>query len=106
MITQPQPPRGTREIWHLRLYVAGTTANSTRALANLRQICAEHLPEAQIEVIDLVADPARAVADDVFAVPTLIRRLPTPVQRIIGDLSDTERVLVGLNVSLTEESYR
>jgi circadian clock protein KaiB len=104
--TQPEPQTGCREIWHLRLYVAGATANSTRALANLRQICAEHLPEAEIEVIDLVEDPARAAADDVFAVPTLVRLLPTPVQKIIGDLSNIERVLVGLNVSLTEETFR
>lgn len=100
------PEKGTRETWHLRLYVAGATPNSTRALANLNQICAEHLPDAEIEVIDLVADPSRAGADDVFAVPTLVRRLPTSVQKIIGDLSDTERVLVGLNVSLTEETFR
>lgn len=101
-----RPEHGTRESWHLRLYVAGANPNSTRALANLRRLCAEHLPEAEIEVIDLVADPERAGADDVFAVPTLVRRLPTPVQKIIGDLSDTERVLVGLNVSLTEETFR
>lgn len=106
MSTQPEPQKGSRETWHLRLYVAGATANSTRALANLRQICAEHLPEAQIEVIDLVDDPARAAADDVFAVPTLVRQLPRPVQKIIGDLSNTERVLVGLRVSLTEEAFR
>jgi circadian clock protein KaiB len=101
-----QPVKGTHESWHLRLYVAGATPNSTRALTNLHQICAEHLPEAEVEVIDLVADPARAATDDVFAVPTLVRRLPTPVQKIIGDLSDTERVLVGLNISLTEETFR
>jgi circadian clock protein KaiB len=100
------PEKGTREAWHLRLYIAGATPNSNRALVNLRKICADHLPDAEIEVIDLVADPARAIADDVFAVPTLVRRLPTPVQKVIGDLSDTERVLVGLNISLTEETFR
>lgn len=104
MSTPPEP--GSRQQWYLRLYVAGLTPNSTRALANLRRICAEHLPDAEIEVIDLVADPGRASADDIFAVPTLVRRLPEPVRRIIGDLSDTDQVLVGLRVSLTEETFR
>lgn len=95
------------EHWHLRLYIAGPTPRSQRALANLQKICDEHFPgKAEIEVIDLLDDPARAHADDILVVPTLIRRLPEPVQRIIGDLSDTERVLVGLSVSLTEEVHR
>lgn len=85
--------------WELRLYVAGRTARAAAALANLERICAEHLDgRYRIEVVDLRKDPRLARGDQVLAVPTLVRRLPLPVKRIIGDLSSTERVLVGLNL--------
>lgn len=101
------PTRGTvrpTEEWALRLYVVGGTWKSTKALANLRRICEEHIPTATIEVVDLVAEPERASVDDILVIPTLVRRLPEPVQKIIGDLSDVDRVLMGLRVSLTEEA--
>lgn len=83
----------------LRLYVAGQTARSTAALANLRRICDEHLADRYtIEVIDLLEHPQLAAGDQILAVPTLVRHLPTPIKRIIGTLSDTDRVLVGLDL--------
>jgi circadian clock protein KaiB len=85
--------------WRLRLYVAGQTPKSLQALANLEQICEEHLAgRYEIEVIDLLEQPQRAREDEIIAVPTLVRTLPEPMIRIIGDLSDTERVLVGLQL--------
>jgi circadian clock protein KaiB len=83
----------------LRLYTAGQTPKSIKAFANLKRICEEHLTgRYQIEVIDLTQNPQLAAGDQILAVPTLVRRLPEPVRRIIGDLSHTERVLVGLDV--------
>jgi|SRR4029434_6878311 circadian clock protein KaiB len=83
----------------LRLYTAGQTPKSIKAFANLKRICEEHLTgRYQIEVIDLTQNPQLAAGDQILAVPTLVRRLPQPVRRIIGDLSHTERVLVGLDV--------
>src|SRR5215468_6185729 len=83
----------------LRLYIAGQTPKSIKAFANLKRICEEHMPgRYRIEVIDLVQNPQLAAGDQILAVPTLVRRLPEPVRRIIGDLSHTERVLVGLDV--------
>ncbi len=83
----------------LRLYVAGATARSTAALTNLRRICEEHLSgRYTIEVIDLLQHPQLAAGDQILAVPTLVRHLPTPIKRIIGTLSDTDRVLVGLDL--------
>lgn len=85
--------------WELRLYVAGRTKRALAALDNLERICAEHLSgRYRIEVVDLADDPRLARGDQILAVPTLVRRLPLPVKRIIGDLSSTERVLVGLNL--------
>lgn len=85
--------------YDLCLYVAGNTQKSSVALANLKRICAEHLGgEYTIKVIDLLKDPALARGDQILAIPTLVRRLPVPIRKIIGDLSDTERVLVGLDV--------
>lgn len=85
--------------WELRLYVAGQTAKSLQAFANLKRICEDHLAgEYQIEVIDLLQNPQLAKGDQIFAIPTLVRKLPQPVRRIIGDLSNTERVLVGLDL--------
>jgi circadian clock protein KaiB len=85
--------------WNLRLYVAGQTAKSRTAFANLKKICEEHLSgQYTIEVIDLNENPKLARGDQIFAVPTLVRRLPEPIKKIIGDLSNTERVLVGLDI--------
>ena len=87
------------ESWKLRLYVAGQTPNSLTAFENLKNICQEHLEgRYRIEVIDLVANPQLAKGDQIIAVPTLIRKLPTPVKKIIGNLSNTEKVLVGLDL--------
>lgn len=87
------------EHWDLRLYVAGQTARAVAALANLQKICEDHLPgQYRIEVIDLLKNPQLAKGDQILAVPTLGRKLPEPVRKIIGDLSDTERVLVGLDL--------
>jgi circadian clock protein KaiB len=87
------------EIWRLCLYVAGQSPKSLRAFANLKELCDEHLPgRYEIEVIDLIEHPALARSDDILAIPTLVRRLPAPLRKIIGDLSDTERVLVGLRL--------
>ena len=85
--------------YHLRLYVAGQTAKSLRATANLKRVCEEHLAgRYDIEVIDLMRNPKLAAGDQILALPTLVRRLPAPLKRIIGDLSDTEKVLVGLDI--------
>ena len=85
--------------WELKLYVAGQTAKSLQAFANLKQICEEHLDgEYHIEVIDLLKNPQLAKGDQILALPTLVRKLPAPVRKIIGDLSNTERVLVGLDL--------
>ncbi len=87
------------EVWELRLYVAGKTPRSIAAFANLKRICEAHLDNRyRIEVIDLLVDPQLASGDQIFAIPTLVRKLPVPVRKIIGDLSNTERVLVGLNL--------
>ncbi len=85
--------------WILRLYVAGQTPKSVRAFANLTRICEEHLAgDYRIEVVDLIENPKLAEGDQILAIPTLVRQLPPPVRKIIGDLSQTERVLVGLNI--------
>jgi len=87
------------ETWRLRLYVAGQTPKSLQAFANLKRICEDHLEgQYRIEVIDLLETPQLAKDDQILAIPTLVRKLPEPVRKIIGDLSNTERVLVGLNL--------
>lgn len=87
------------ETWNLRLYVAGQTPNSMRAFANLKQLCETHLAgKYRLEVIDLLEKPQLAAGDQILAVPTLVRKLPVPVRKIIGNLSDTDRVLVGLDL--------
>ncbi|MBA4150720.1 MAG: circadian clock protein KaiB [Verrucomicrobia bacterium] len=91
-------PVGAVPVWQLRLYVAGHTPKSMTALANLRKICEEHLKDYELEVIDLLKQPQLAKGDQILAIPTLVRQLPTPIKKIIGDLSNTERVLVGLNL--------
>ena len=85
--------------WELRLYIAGQASRSLTAFANLRRACEEHLPgRFRIEVIDLLENPALAAGDEIVAVPTVIRKLPVPVRRLIGDFSNTERVLIGLDL--------
>jgi circadian clock protein KaiB len=85
--------------WELRLYVAGQTAKSLLAFANLKRICEANLAgQYRIEVIDLTKNPQLATGDQILALPTLVRKLPSPIKRIIGDLSNTERVLVGLDL--------
>ena len=85
--------------WQLRLYVAGRTAKSTAALDNLNRLCESHLAgRYTIEVIDLLVNPRLAAGDQILAVPTLVRKFPEPIRKIIGDLSNEERVLVGLDV--------
>ena len=89
----------SEEVWNLRLYVAGQTPKSLAALSNLRKLCEEHLAGRYvIEVVDLVEQPQLAAGDQILAIPTLVRRLPPPLRKIIGDLSNTDRVLVGLDL--------
>ena len=86
-------------VWELRLYVAGQTAKSVTAFANLKRICEEHLAgKYTIEVIDLLVQPQLAQGDQIIAIPTLVRKLPEPIRKIVGDLSNTERTLVGLQL--------
>jgi len=89
----------TTERWDLRLYTAGQSPKSLAALSNLKRICDEHLPgRYSIEVIDLMKNPRLAKDDEIVAIPTLVRKLPEPLRRIIGDLSNEERALVGLQL--------
>lgn len=106
----PQQPRSLQEIaenegshrgevWELRLYVAGQTPRSVAAFANLKKICEDHLAgRYNIEVVDLVKHPQLAAGDQILAIPTLVRKLPQPLRKIVGDLRDTERALVGLQL--------
>ena len=88
-----------REMWDLRLYIAGKTARSIAAFENLTRICEEHLPgQYRIEVVDLLLHPQLARGDEIVAIPTLVRKLPEPIRKVIGDLSNTERALVGLQL--------
>ncbi len=97
-VSERTPPE-VKARWCLRLYIAGQNPRSARALRNLEVICETHLAgEYTIEIIDLLENPALARSDQIVAVPTLVRKLPEPVRRIIGDLSNTERVLVGLEL--------
>ncbi len=92
-----EPANG--EVWHLRLYVAGQTPKSIAAFANLKRICEAHMQgRYRVEVIDLMEHPQLAKGDQILAIPTLVRKLPEPLKRIIGDLSNEERVLVGLDL--------
>src|SRR5665811_1592796 len=94
----------TEEIWNLRLYVAGQTQKSITAFANLKKICEDHLEgKYSIEVIDLLKNPQLAKGDQIIAIPTLVRKLPESLKRIIGDLANTERVLVGLDLRPLKE---
>ena len=87
------------ENWELKLYIAGKTEKSVTALRNLKKYCEEHLKgKYKIEVIDLLKKPQLAEGDQIFAVPTLVKKIPEPIRKIIGDLSNEEKVLVGLNI--------
>ena len=91
--------KASKDFWKLRLYIAGETSRSLAALENLQKICDEHLTgKYQVEVVDLLKNPHLAEGDQILAVPTLVRRLPPPLKKIIGDLSNTQRVLVGLDL--------
>jgi circadian clock protein KaiB len=99
-----QETRQPSEIWELRLYVAGQTPHSIKAFANLKKICEEYLKgKYTIEVVDLLKNPQLASGDQILAIPTLVRKLPEPIRKIIGDLSNTERVLVGLDIRPREQ---
>ena len=103
-VRQPLSVPATTAKIHLRLYVAGQSPRSLRALCNLKALCMEHLDgRCEIEIIDLVEHPSLARSDDILAIPTLVRSLPEPLRKIIGDLSDTELVLVGLHLSQDPE---
>lgn len=103
MKTTATPAKPPVAAFELRLYVAGHTSKSVAALTNLRRICETHLAgQYRIEVIDLLKTPQLAAGDQILAVPTLVRRLPEPIKKIIGDLSNEERVLVGLDVQPLE----
>lgn len=92
-------PKHSRNVWDLKLYVAGQTPKSIAAFTNLKRICEQYLQGVyKIEIVDLLENPQLAKGDQIFAVPTLVKNLPEPVRKIIGDLSNTERVLVGLNI--------
>jgi circadian clock protein KaiB len=89
----------SKERWELKLYVAGKTPKSVMALNNLKKYCEEHLQgQYKIEVIDLLEQPQLAEGDQILAIPTLVRKVPEPIRKIIGDLSNEEKVLVGLNI--------
>ena len=95
--------RRPAKLWQLRLYVAGQTPKSLTAFSNLKKICESHLDASyNIEVIDLLEQPHLSKGDQILAIPTLVRKLPHPIRKIIGDLSDTEHVLIGLDLRLTE----
>lgn len=92
-------PKAVEERWQLRLYVAGNTPKSVAALANLKKYCKQHLEgRYEIEVIDLLLNPQLAAGDQILAIPTLVRKVPVPIRKIIGDLSNEEKVLVGLDI--------
>lgn len=93
------PKDAAPEIWELRLYVAGQTPKSMTAFANLKKLCEDHLSgRYRIEIVDLLENPQLAAGDQIVAIPTLVRKLPEPLRKIVGDLSNTERVLVGLQL--------
>ena len=97
--SKPKTPATDDEKWNLRLYVAGQSPKSLRAFENLKKICEERLPgKYNIEIIDLLKNPQLAAGDQIIAIPTLVRKLPMPIKAIIGDLSNVERTLVGLDL--------
>jgi circadian clock protein KaiB len=97
--SMPERDRGPNETWELRLYVAGPSTKSLAAFANLKRLCEEHVPgRYTIEVVDLLEKPQLAAGEQIVAIPTLVRKLPQPIRKIVGDLSNTERTLVGLQL--------
>jgi len=99
MTNQPSETAKDAQLWELRLYVAGQTPRSIAAFSNLKKICEENLAgKYAIEVVDLLKNPQLAAGDQIFALPTLVRKLPEPMKKIIGDLSNKEKVLVGLDI--------
>ena len=99
-MTEQTPTTPAQEVWHLRLYIAGDSPKSRTALANLRRICEEQLRGLyEIEVIDLSKNPQLAKTHQIVAIPTLIRQLPEPMRRVIGDLSDSDKALLSLDLS-------
>jgi circadian clock protein KaiB len=99
--------KSSADIIELRLYVAGQTPKSLAAISNLKKICVEHLKDRyHIEVIDLVKNPALARNHQILAIPTLVRSLPVPIRKIIGDLSDTEKVVVGLDICASKIKHK
>ena len=104
----PEPrPQSTmdEEMWELRLYVAGQTVKSMQALANLKTYCEQHLKgRYRLEIVDLLQHPQLAEGDQILAIPTLVRKVPAPIRKIIGDLSNQERVLVGLDIRALDHS--
>jgi circadian clock protein KaiB len=101
-----KPKANAADTWELRLYVAGQTPKSVAAFANLKKLCEEHMAgrKYSIEVVDLLKNPTLARGDQILAIPTLVRKLPEPMRKIIGDLSNTERVLIGLDLRPREEA--
>jgi len=105
MVDTMNPPDIDTELWELRLYVAGQTPKSVTTFSNLKKVCEEHLAgRYRIEVIDLLVNPQLAKGDQIVAIPTLVRKLPEPIRKIVGDLSKTERVLVGLQLRPSKSS--
>jgi circadian clock protein KaiB len=105
MLKKPRkdPTKADGKAWELRLYVAGQTPKSLTAFANLKRLCEQYIAgQYRIEVIDLLKDPTLARGDQILAIPTLVRKLPQPMRKIIGDLSNTDRVLVGLDLRPVE----
>jgi circadian clock protein KaiB len=100
--TRGEAPPGEQAMeWELRLYVAGQSARSVTAFANLKKLCEAHLAgKYRIEVIDLLVNPQLSIDDQIVAIPTLVHNLPSPIRKIIGDFSDTEKTLVGLQLRL------
>jgi len=106
MANASKPARTKENKWELRLYVAGNTPKSVLALNNLKKYCEEHLKgQYKIEVIDLLMHPQLAEGDQILAIPTLVRKVPVPIRKIIGDLSNEEKVLVGLNIRPVKKEH-
>ncbi|HET7197489.1 MAG TPA: circadian clock KaiB family protein [Burkholderiales bacterium] len=106
-MTAAKGAKSAGETWDLRLYTAGQTPKSLAAMRNLKRMCEEHLPgRYHIEVIDLMANPRLARDDQIVAIPTLVRKLPQPLRKIVGDLSDEDRTLVGLQLRRRQEEER
>ena len=105
-VSKAKATAGAEDKFELRLYIAGNTAKSMAALANLRRYCEEHLYDRYVlEVIDLLVHPQLAAGDQILAIPTLVRKVPVPIRKIIGDLSNEEKVLVGLDIRPAKKAH-